>query len=139
MSTLEERVKMLEDTVYGPRVEPTPVVPPPMPVPVTPPQPQVPADFAMTPYGRMFPRPRPDLGEMFMGYTTRVGEYIGGEIQIRARNNAAGLFISATPLFAKFGGYRADGANWPAACEEWLFGDPNFIPDPAWGGYRPGR
>lgn len=128
--TLEDRIKALESVVFAPNVEPTPVVPPP---------PQIDPEFVLTPYGRMFPRPRPDLGEMFMGYTTRVGEYIGGDILVRARNNAGALFISATPLFTKYGGYRADGSNWAAACEEWLFGNPNFVPDPAWGNYRPGR
>lgn len=130
----EELKAMLAEALQRkPRVDPTPTPP------VTPVEPVAPPDMVLTPRGRMFPRPKPELGEMFMGYTMRVGDYIGGEVQMRARNSAGALFITATPLFAKHGGFKSDGSNWAAAAEEHLFGDPFFVPDPAWGSYRPGR
>lgn len=82
-----------------------------------------------TPRGRWFPKPRPDQGEMFMAYTVRVGESQG--VKQLAINVQGSLFIAATPLFAKHGGYKEDGSNWAAAAEDWLFPVP-VAPDPGW-------
>jgi hypothetical protein len=89
-------------------------------------------EWVWTPQGRRFPPPKPELGEMFIGYTQRVGRELGGAVADQATRTAGGLFISATPLLQKHGG------DWVAACEEHLFGNPNYRPDPAWASYRPG-
>lgn len=89
-------------------------------------------DEVATPRGRVFPRPLPNKGEMFMGYTLRVGRFFGGEVNNQAVRTAGALRDAATPLLARHNG------DWVAAAEEWLFGNPAYTPDPAWGGYRPG-
>jgi len=102
-------------------------------------QPQLPiahdpnAGLVRTPRGRWFPKPAPESGEMFMGYTLRVGEHLGDDKARDARNRAGALFIAATPLIQRHNG------DWVAACEEWLYGNPDYRPDPAWSSYRPGR
>jgi hypothetical protein len=71
----------------------------------------------VTPKGRVLSRPRADLGEMFMGYCQRISGQLHPEdpgLVIRA---LGGLVQSASPVFLKMGGYRADGSNWAEAAD----------------------
>lgn len=62
--------------------------------------------------GHILSLPRPDLGEMFMGYCQRVSDQAKGNVA-----TVGALFISSGRLFARFGGYRSDGGNWPEAAD----------------------
>lgn len=55
---------------------------------------------------------RTDLGEMFVGYCTRVADQAGGN-----PGTVGALFLGTQHLFERFGGYRADGSNWPQAAD----------------------
>lgn len=67
---------------------------------------------AMPKTGHILSLPRPDLGEMFVGYCQRVSDQANGN-----RATVAALFISQGRLFARFGGFHADGSNWPEAAD----------------------
>jgi hypothetical protein len=69
--------------------------------------------------GNVFPKPIPNTatewplnGELFPGYVMRVGAKIG-----RSTSATGSLFQGSDHLFVKFGGYKADGSNWPEAAD----------------------
>jgi hypothetical protein len=49
---------------------------------------------------------------MFIGYCQRVADQAGGD-----PNTVGALGLGSTYLFDRFGGYRADGSNWPYAAD----------------------
>jgi hypothetical protein len=55
---------------------------------------------------------RTDLGEGFVGYCTRIADQAGGN-----PNTVGALFLGTSHLFERFGGYKADGSNWPQAAD----------------------
>lgn len=62
--------------------------------------------------GHVLSVPRPDLGEMFMGYCQRVSDQAHGNIA-----TVGALVISSSRLFARFGGFKSDGSNWAEAAD----------------------
>lgn len=60
--------------------------------------------------------PRVDLREMFQGYCTRVSDQATGA-NPRALDTIGSLYLGTGPYFAKFGGFKADGSNWPQAAD----------------------
>ena len=69
--------------------------------------------------GNVFPKPVPNTnpepplnGELFPGYVMRVGAKIG-----RSTSAVGSLFLGSDYLFNKFGGYKADGSNWPETAD----------------------
>jgi len=72
--------------------------------------------------GNVFPKPIPNTatewplnGELFPGYVMRVGAKIG-----RSTSTVGSLMPQGggvEHLFKKFGGYKADGSNWPEAAD----------------------
>lgn len=65
--------------------------------------------------GRWLSVPRPDTGEMFMGYCLRVSRQLGNEQGVL--NALATIQISMGPIFAKLGGQKEDGSNWAEAAD----------------------
>ena len=59
--------------------------------------------------------PRPDLGETFVPYAERVSRQAGSAVV--PPTNIGALFLSASKYFARFGGYKADGSNWPLVAD----------------------
>lgn len=58
--------------------------------------------------------PRPDLGERFPAYAERVSKQCG----VNGKpTNIGALFISVSKHFARFGGYKEDGSNWPLVAD----------------------
>lgn len=55
---------------------------------------------------------RPDKGEMFMGYCMRVSDQCHGNMSI-----VGGIIAAGETLFARWGGFKADGTNWPFAAD----------------------
>jgi hypothetical protein len=53
-----------------------------------------------------------DKGEMFMGYCRRVYQQAQGN-----RDDVGALVLGTDPWFARFGGFKADGSNWPMAAD----------------------
>lgn len=85
----------------------------------------------ITKNGRSLPAPYPLEG--IASYAMRVADFVGGERGAQARRGAGSLFGGmGTALVNKHGG------SWLNAIEEFVFGDPSYVPDPAWGSYRPG-
>ena len=70
-------------------------------------EPPVPAlgvdDVYLPVTGKVYPRPRPDLGELFVGYVQRVGAATG-----RSTSAVGSLFLGTGHL-----GDASDPANWP--------------------------
>ena len=60
--------------------------------------------------GKVYPRPRPDLGEMFIGYVQRVGAATG-----RSTSSVASLFQGTGHL-----GDVTDAANWPEMADKFF-------------------
>jgi hypothetical protein len=81
-----------------------PIVPPGTPGTVTLPQ-----------TGHVLSVPRPDLGEMFVGYCTRVSAQCGGN-----KDTVGALFSFGDAVFSKSGGYKADGTNWPVTADRFF-------------------
>jgi hypothetical protein len=73
-----------------------------------------PDDVYLPVTGNVFPRPRPDLGEMFMGYVQRVGAATG-----RSTSAVGSLFLGAGHLFVP-GPFNPDGSNWPEAADRFF-------------------
>lgn len=64
--------------------------------------------------GHVLSIPRPDLGEKFPAYAERVSRQCG---VIGTPTNIGALFISISKHFARFGGYKEDGSNWPLVAD----------------------
>lgn len=76
--------------------------------------------------------PDPVPGEGIVSYAARCGQFVGGEKGAQAMRGSGSLFLSGQTLVNKHGG------SWKAAVWEFIWGDPNYVPDPRWGTYRPG-
>jgi hypothetical protein len=127
LARLERMIAALMAAMSVPNPDGIPVA-----VPVNP-APQVPPGMVLTLTGRLFPEPLPGSGELFPGYTLRVGRVLGPDVEAQARRTVGSLFGGqGQKIVDKHGG------DWVAAAEEHLFGDRAYNPDPAWGRYRPG-
>ena len=73
-----------------------------------------PDDIYLPVTGKVYPRPRPDLGEMFVGYVQRVGAVTG-----RSTSAVGSLFQGSAHLFVP-GPYNPDGSNWPEAADRYF-------------------
>jgi hypothetical protein len=73
--------------------------------------------------GRFLSEARPDLGETFMGYVIRVVQQAGKDPAL-ALSGLGALFLGGDSYFGKFGGFKADGSNWPLAADVFFNGYP---------------
>lgn len=64
--------------------------------------------------GHVLCEPRPDLGEGFSAYLWRVCEQCEGSLA-----QGGGIFFAGDHAFDRFGGFKADGSNWPIAADFW--------------------
>jgi len=55
---------------------------------------------------------RPDTGEKFMGYCIRICDQAHGNMGV-----VGSIGIKGDSIFAKFGGFKADGSNWPVSAD----------------------
>lgn len=76
--------------------------------------------------------PDPIPGEGIAAYAARCGQYVGGEKGEQAIRASGSLFLTGGPLVRKHNG------SWKKAVWEFIWGDPNYTPDPRWASYRPG-
>lgn len=104
--------KAAEPSVATPAQLPISAPPPPDPTPAVPAKPAAPIsdDVWLPKTGRSFPRPRPDLGEMFIGYVQRVGRVLGLDT-----SGVGSLFLGTSHL-----GNVSDAANWPEMADRYF-------------------
>jgi hypothetical protein len=77
----------------------------------------------LVPSGKFLSKPRPDLGEMFMGYCMRVCLQ-GGKDPAQFAAELGSLLTAVGPLFAQVGGFKEDGSNWAQAADLLFNGRP---------------
>jgi hypothetical protein len=71
-----------------------------------------PGTVTMEKTGHVLSLPHPELGETFVPYCQRVSEQAHGQ-----QVTVGALFAGTAGLFARFGGFKADGSNWPEAAD----------------------
>ena len=78
--------------------------------------------------------PDPQPGEGIASYVARCGAQVGGEQGEQAIRMSGSLILPGIgqSYVDKYGG------NWKLTAYRLIFGDPDYVADPAWGGYRPG-
>lgn len=74
--------------------------------------------------------PRPDKGEMFMGYCIKVSDQATGGKDPNAFQRVGALASGADHYFDKWGGFKADGSNWPFAADRFFNGEAYGDPGP---------
>jgi hypothetical protein len=67
--------------------------------------------------GHVLSIPRPDLGEMFMGYCQRTAAQTTNDDPLRVLNTLGALFMGSDYLFAPEH-YKEDGSNWARAADK---------------------
>jgi hypothetical protein len=70
-------------------------------------------------------------GEMFPGYCRRVSlqAAAGDAVKAKENGNLIGmLFLGTQSVFAPFGGFMADGSNWPQAADRFFNGRAYMTP-----------
>lgn len=67
--------------------------------------------------GHVLSVPRPDLGEMFVGYCMRTADQTTGGDGKRVLDTVGALFLGSAHLFAP-GVYDPKGTNWPRAADK---------------------
>lgn len=65
---------------------------------------------------------RPDKGETFVGYCTRVSDQATAGTDPKAYQRVGALMLGAGHLFDRWGGFREDGFNWPFAADRFFNG-----------------
>ena len=73
-----------------------------------------PDDVYLPVTGKVYPKPHPERGEMFVGYVQRVGAATG-----RSTSAVGSLFLGASHLFVP-GPFNPDGSNWPEAADRYF-------------------
>lgn len=71
-----------------------------------------PDTVTLTQTGHTLSLPMPQKGEMFAGYCGRIAQQAHGDASA-----VGALFLGVEPYFARFGGFKADGSNWPQAAD----------------------
>ena len=66
--------------------------------------------------GKYLSLARPDLGEQFTGYCSRVSLQAGGA---NLNNMLGAIMMMGMPMHEAHGGFKADGSNWPDVADNW--------------------